>query len=190
MKRRPLKLKVASPCNADWDKMSGTDAIRHCSECDKNVYHLSHMTTEQVEQLLNRAGAAPCVRFYERADGTVLLGDCPVGQKSKQRRRMFVGAGVGAAMLSAVGLALAPGGGASANVPQEQHKEPPCDVVQGGIGPESLPTPPRPKTKPTRDRVRPRAKMGAVAATHRPRPHMGKAVRLKKLPKPAPKKGD
>jgi len=183
MKRRPLKLKVASPCTEDWDKMSGTDAIRHCSECDKNVYHLSYMTNEQVEQLLSRAGDAPCVRFYERADGTVLLGDCPVGQTSKQRRRMFVGAGVGAAMLSAVGLALAPGGGASATAPQEQHKEPPCEVFQGGIGPESLPTPPKPShtTKPV---LRP--KIGAVAP-HRTRPLMGRPM-LHKTHKP--QKGD
>jgi len=125
MKRRSLKLKVASPCNADWDKMSGDEAIRHCKQCDKNVYHLSHMSNEQVESLLERADEQPCVRFYERPDGSVLLGDCPVGNKKTRRKRTAIG--VGAAMLSAVGLAIFPGivptSWTSDKSEQEHHSE-------------------------------------------------------------------
>jgi len=153
MKRRSPALKVANPCNADWGKMSGDDAIRHCGECDKNVYHLSYMTNEQVEELLGRAGEAPCIRFFQRTDGTILLGDCPVGAKATRRKRTMIGAG--AALVSAVGLALYPGVAGSSN-----DKEPDGKHIMGKMIvrplPEKVkpaPQPDAPKTKP--DKARP-----------------------------------
>lgn len=46
MTNLPLSLdtiEVASPCSADWEKMAGTDRVRHCSRCQLNVYRLSNM---------------------------------------------------------------------------------------------------------------------------------------------------
>ncbi len=105
MTKRSMRLKVASPCRASWDDMRGDDAIRHCSQCDKDVYHLSHMTSEQLEALLARQDETPCVRFHHRADGTVITGDCPVGARSARRKRLLlgVGAGVSAGMAVAFG---------------------------------------------------------------------------------------
>jgi hypothetical protein len=105
-----IKLEIASPCNADWDQMAGDDAVRFCGKCEKHVYQLSEMTTTQVEALLALEGETPCVRFYQRKDGTILTGDCPVGARRVRRKRTLFGLGAGA--LSAIGLALSPGGAA------------------------------------------------------------------------------
>ena len=36
-----IDLRIASPCPAEWSKMTGTDRVRHCSECDLKVYNFS-----------------------------------------------------------------------------------------------------------------------------------------------------
>ena len=83
----PLEtLRVASPCAADWDAMDGTDKARFCPACRKNVYNLSQMTRAEAEALVARTEGRLCVRFYTRADGTVLTQDCPVGLRAVRRR--------------------------------------------------------------------------------------------------------
>jgi hypothetical protein len=80
MKTSPLNnLKIASPCSADWNAMIGNDRKRFCGMCKLNVYNLSGMTGPEAEKLLIDSENRVCVRFYQRADGTVLTEDCPVG---------------------------------------------------------------------------------------------------------------
>ena len=71
-------IRVASPCPASWERMVGSERVRHCSECNLNVFNLSAMSEADALQLLaEHAGKRMCVRFYRRADGTVLTQDCP-----------------------------------------------------------------------------------------------------------------
>src|ERR1051326_7971348 len=71
-------LRIASPCPADWNKMVGDERVRHCAECNLNVYNLSAMTGGQVQELIARSrGNRLCARLYRRADGTVVTQDCP-----------------------------------------------------------------------------------------------------------------
>src|SRR3954467_13496067 len=71
-------LRIASPCPADWEKMVGDERVRHCAECNLNVYNLSAMTERQVQELIaGSRGKRLCTRIYRRADGTVLTQDCP-----------------------------------------------------------------------------------------------------------------
>jgi len=74
-------LQVASPCQANWEDMKGTDKVRFCQLCKLNVYNISEMTTVEAEQLLTRRCkfTRTCVRFYRRTDGTVLTQNCPIG---------------------------------------------------------------------------------------------------------------
>lgn len=78
------RLRIASPCTESWDAMVGSDRVRHCSKCDKDVFDLSAMTTAEVAALLRAHDAMgeglPCVRFYRRADGTILTSDCVAGR--------------------------------------------------------------------------------------------------------------
>lgn len=50
--KKRIRLKVASPCKADWASMKGDDAVHFCGACNKNVYQLSNMSIGQVEELL------------------------------------------------------------------------------------------------------------------------------------------
>ncbi|HET9839829.1 MAG TPA: hypothetical protein VFR84_16500, partial [Candidatus Angelobacter sp.] len=77
-KFNPANIRIASPCPSDWEQMVGDERVRHCSECDLNVYNLSAMTAREIEQLVEaEQGRRLCLRFYRRADGTVLTANCP-----------------------------------------------------------------------------------------------------------------
>jgi len=139
------QIRVATPCTASWDAMTGDDRTRHCGACQKSVYNLSGMTRAEAEALIIERNGELCVRYYQRADGTILLADCTVGvQRVRDRRRTTARA----AALVAGGLAAA---GAAAL--HARATEPPCaltrsDVgfaVMGGLGaPAPLPPPPAP----------------------------------------------
>jgi hypothetical protein len=80
-----LRITLATPCSARWSQMSGDDKKRFCGQCKKHVYDLSAMRFDEVKELLE-SKVSPCVRFYQRADGTVLTADCPVGLRAKWKR--------------------------------------------------------------------------------------------------------
>lgn len=83
-------IRIASPCQANWDTMYGNDRKRFCGQCKLNVYNLSGMTRAEAEALLENSEGRLCVRYYRRADGSVLTQNCPVGwARVKQRARVF-----------------------------------------------------------------------------------------------------
>jgi hypothetical protein len=123
------QIRVASPCQASWEAMEGDDQVRFCLQCSKNVYDLSGMTREAAERLVQETEGAICVRFYRRADGTVLTADCPVGARKLRFRR---------AVIAAVGAGILALGAAWAVAAQ------PARVVTGG----RRAAPPRPMTPP------------------------------------------
>lgn len=67
--------------------MKGDDRQRFCGQCEKSVYNVSAMSRAEAEALLQGPGELPCVRFYQRTDGTILTADCPVGVVRKLRLR-------------------------------------------------------------------------------------------------------
>jgi len=91
------EVRVASPCHADWNSMTGDDQSRFCDKCAKNVYNLSAMTIEQAERLIREKEGDLCVRYYQRTDGTVLTADCPVGVRKKRVKAVAFAAGMGVA---------------------------------------------------------------------------------------------
>jgi hypothetical protein len=105
-------IRVAAPCGMPWDKMAGDDRVRACGDCQKNVYNLSDLTRDEAEALIVEKEGRLCVRYFQRADGTILLKDCAVGVKQRRRRR-FVAVGV-AASLAGTALAYVRPGGTSA----------------------------------------------------------------------------
>lgn len=83
-------INIASPCPANWDEMYGDNRKRFCGDCKLNVYNLSGMTKADAEALVTNAEGRLCVRYFQRADGTVITADCPVGwAKVKQRTRIY-----------------------------------------------------------------------------------------------------
>lgn len=91
------EVRVASPCHADWNAMTGDEQTRFCDKCSKHVYNISAMTTEQAESLIRAKEGNLCIRYYQRADGTVMTADCPVGVRKKRNRRLAFAAAFGAA---------------------------------------------------------------------------------------------
>jgi hypothetical protein len=117
----PFKISIASPCPARWEDMGGSDRVRFCDHCRKNVYNLSAMTSAEATQLLQTPGQL-CARIYQRADGTVLTADCPVGIARQWRRvKTMVAAGVAVVLLAFVNL-VAFARGDSANDPNNRCK--------------------------------------------------------------------
>jgi hypothetical protein len=79
-------VRISAPCSADWDAMIGTERARFCGQCRLNVYNLSGMTKREAEQLIASSEGRLCVRFYRRADGTILTENCPMGLRTLKRR--------------------------------------------------------------------------------------------------------
>jgi len=110
-------IQVAAPCPMSWEKMSGDDRVRHCQECKLNVYNLSEMTRRDAESLISSREGRLCVRFYRRADGTVLTRDCPRGlRKQIDRISRFAGAALSTLM------------SLSASAWGQTTQQPPCPV--------------------------------------------------------------
>jgi hypothetical protein len=95
------RLRVASPCTADWQQMVGDERVRFCHECNLSVYNISRMTRKDVESLMTNArGRRLCIRLYQRMDGTVITQDCPVGLRALRRRVSRVAGAAFAALMS------------------------------------------------------------------------------------------
>jgi hypothetical protein len=82
---RLANLRIASPCKERWADMIGDDRVRVCNGCERPVFDLSEMTRVEAEAVLATRGVTPCVRFYRRADGTVMTADCGQGERRKVR---------------------------------------------------------------------------------------------------------
>ena len=102
-------LRIAAPCPANWDQMFSfeDERVRFCSQCNLNVYNLSGMSREEAEALINKTEGRLCVRFYRRADGSILTQNCPVGLRAIKRRVSWAAQVVHGMVLSFVsGLGL------------------------------------------------------------------------------------
>jgi hypothetical protein len=85
-------LRIAAPCSADWDQMFSFEdkRVRFCSQCNLNVYNLSGMSRREAEALITKTEGRLCVRFYRKADGSILTRNCPVGLRAIKRRVAWV----------------------------------------------------------------------------------------------------
>jgi len=97
-------VRVASPCHSSWNTMKGDEQTRYCGLCRKNVYNLSEMTRQEAENLIREKEGKLCVRYYQRADGTVLTKDCPIGVAVV--RRVLLARAVSASALLVTVIAL------------------------------------------------------------------------------------
>lgn len=151
------RISVAEPCQANWDDMVAVpteadgpngvgDRVRFCGLCAKNVFNLSEMTREEATNFVAQIEGTACVRFYRRADGTVLTSDCPVGVRRRRRRRFLALAVTAVSAMSAgvYAFATTPGSRCSlprgssievrgAEVESAANERPP--MIMGGIRP-------------------------------------------------------
>lgn len=193
-------IRIASPCHADWEGMKAlTDEdgarARFCGSCEKNVYDLSSMTRTDALALIERHEGKCCVRFYKRADGTVLTDDCPVGFKAalkKAQMRTLAGiASCAGAVAAAVSFLLGTANPISQKLGTfEQTYQPVAGGIQpiemkGDVGPseppvvemgkpppvvmgEPMPPPPPPPKKLKPKKPTPQPKMGGLRVQPKP----------------------
>lgn len=135
-------VRVASPCPANWNEMNGNDRMRYCGQCQLNVYNLSGMTKPEAEHLIANAEGRLCVRYYKRADGSIITQNCPVGLAALKRRvsrtaTAFLSAVIG--FFGGLGIFAAFGDGESplrgqrtmGTIAVERNTPPDVDVIQG-----------------------------------------------------------
>ena len=174
-RRLPLldRVSIAAPCTASWDAMTGDGRVRFCESCEKNVYNLSAMARDEAERLLAEREGSICVRLYQRADGTVMTTDCPVGVKRRLRRRTAIalaGLGAMAATAATAAATLWTQGKAPAIVETAQP------AVMGSVEPAEPPYPSMPM-------------MGAMPLPDPPPKTAPSAVKPPKAPPPPAKMG-
>jgi hypothetical protein len=92
-------VRIAAPCQADWDQMIGSERVRFCGQCSLSVYNLSGMTRSDAESLIARTEGRLCVRFYRRSDGSIITKDCPVGLRAIRRRVSYVAKAISSMVL-------------------------------------------------------------------------------------------
>ena len=191
-------ISVASPCHAEWSDMVGSDKVRFCASCQKNVFNLSGMKRDEALDLLRATEGRACVRFYRRADGTVLTEDCPVGVALLVKKAKRATLAAAAVSVGAVAAMLAFLGGSFTrkaceridnvktgieNVIEAQPLmgEPPTPPVMGG--------PPAMPVEPNMGLVAPAVEMMGKVAPTEPKPRMGRVKMGKPVAAPVEVKG-
>ncbi len=113
-KRYIETLSVKTPCNEAWDRMVGTDQVRFCSHCSKNVNDLSSMTRAEAMRLVRRSKGRLCVRYIKHPTTGAPMYAEQLIQISRRAPRMA--AGVMAASMSLSTFAYAQGGVGSTKI--------------------------------------------------------------------------
>ena len=137
-KHRLNVIEIAEPCSEDWNAMRGDDAVRFCGLCHRNVYHLGGLTTDEVEALVRENEDGLCVRFVQRADGTVTTADCTPDRLAALRRQAKRSLKLAAATF--VGLLAAVGAvGSAADWLLAMAEPEPCELEVMGAMPMEMP---------------------------------------------------
>lgn len=95
---------AASACDSSWEKMTGTDRFRICSECKTNVYDFSSMELAAIDALVSQQEGRQCYFFFKRKDGRSMVNDCPIAVK-RRATIAIAAAVVGLLVLGAIGIA-------------------------------------------------------------------------------------
>ncbi len=107
MSRKMLKqIRIAAPCPASWHSMEGDSRVRFCAHCQLNVYNISEMSAPEAADLIKSHEGRLCIRMYQRADGTLLTRNCPVGLMEMRRRLAYAISFVFVLAFGAFGIAM------------------------------------------------------------------------------------
>jgi hypothetical protein len=165
------QIRIASPCTASWDEMTGDQQVRFCQQCQLSVYNISEMSRQQAEDLVREREGRLCIRMFQRQDGTVITQDCPVGLrklKAAARRAGQIAAGIVALLMTVAGAKAAPPqakDGGKTGKPQVTTPKAPATTNKNGSGPGGAGAGEKPNPRELMgDVAEPRAKMGEAVA--------------------------
>ena len=107
--------------------MTGDERARLCAQCDTQVFNVSAMTRAEAEALIVEKNGKLCITYFQRKDGTILLGDCEIGKRGVRRRRI---------MAAGVVAAIATGGATAYAMYEDEHaKRDDIERIAGGMEP-------------------------------------------------------
>lgn len=59
------QLRIASPCDVDWDSMIGNDRVRFCEHCQLTVHNVDRASRKQIKRLIARSNGRLCVNYRQ-----------------------------------------------------------------------------------------------------------------------------
>ncbi len=151
------RARIASPCSARWDSMTGDDRVRFCASCEKHVYNLPAMPAEDAERLLAERTGSICVRLHR------------AGTRRKRVKLTVAAAGAAAAIVTTTLMA------GCKQAPRET-----TTTDSAAVAPSSPPAPP---PSPPPSPIAPVPATSCVAVAPEPRPP---APRRPAPPRPRP----
>lgn len=90
------RLRIVRGCDVPWESMVGSARVRHCGACDREVYDLTAMDPDEVEDFVRaRRENLPCVRMYARPDGRYQDGPCAPAKRRLLRRALVLASALG-----------------------------------------------------------------------------------------------
>ena len=101
------RLQISVPCSIDWDQMVGSDRMRYCSECSRDVHDISRMTRNEAMALISSATGRLCVRLVRDQDGSTLTEEPFVRVHLAGRRVSPIATAVVTAIMGISGSAVA-----------------------------------------------------------------------------------
>jgi hypothetical protein len=186
---------VAEPCTQSWEAMTGDDRSRFCGSCRLHVYDLSAMTRSEAEELVRSrkgAGERLCVRFFRRADGTVMTDDCgPIRRRARRVRAAVVAALLLLFPATASAFLLPAARASSPRVPAHAPKPPappaPAETPAADVAPAPPPAPEPPvQAVPAQPAPAPVVPAPAAPCEQAPAPTTPSPPPPPPAPKPAP----
>ena len=109
--------------------MKGDGHVRHCSDCNLNVYNFSAMSEREIQRLLLAKNARLCARWYRRSDGTILTADCPVGFRARIKKISLVAGTAFSALLGMSTAAAETSGKTSSSMVKVEQSESGSGVI-------------------------------------------------------------
>jgi hypothetical protein len=82
---------IGEPCTKAWDELRGDGTTRSCDDCSKEVHDVSQLTRAHANELLADKQDV-CLRYTQRADGTLVLADGLVRGRGMKARRLALAA--------------------------------------------------------------------------------------------------
>ena len=129
--RQLTRIPLEKPCDSSWESMVGSDKVRRCASCERDVYSLSDMSELEAElRLLNAGDAVPCIRYARDRDGLVAHRAPP------STRRFHVASASARALVVASALVARD---AFAGSGKDEAKEPVQCVMLNALAPTAAP---------------------------------------------------
>jgi hypothetical protein len=97
--KRVERYRKATPCESQWDEMSGTEKFRLCQQCSLFLYDFKDMDQAQAEELVVQRESKAPVEFFRRKDGKFLIKDCPVAVKKARTNLLTIGIAVASMLI-------------------------------------------------------------------------------------------